>query len=343
MRRYVLAVLLLAAAPAFAQAPLMLDPNALPLIWPAGRDIYANRFLLGNLPRAFALSENGEYGGSWGGGSDEQVSADAIKYCTERGGKNCQIYALDLNVVWHGRPKPDRPKPPAHLLAGQGWSFVPDDRYFWQGPATAKGVVVYAHAYSGATKVALGEAQPQSYLRAFNNAGFDVVRFSRTWDADANTDDMTKHLREGLIDLRKRGWKTVIVAGQSRGAWNALQVLDTPGIADTVIAISPVVNIVEASGKVLEGNPGFWPKFSDTHAPGTRLAFVQFRDDPSYHNGDERVAFIRRLQPKLGALLVIDRPEGITGHGGADNAAFAERYGACLLRFATAPMPPAAC
>jgi hypothetical protein len=45
----------------------------------------------------------------------------------------------------------------------------------------------------------------------------------------------------------------------------------------------------------------------------------------------------------VAALLVIDRPDGFKGHGGGNTAAFAERFGACLLRFATAPSPPAGC
>jgi hypothetical protein len=41
--------------------------------------------------------------------------------------------------------------------------------------------------------------------------------------------------------------------------------------------------------------------------------------------------------------LLIDRPEGVAGHGAGGSTAFNDRYGACLLRFATAPRPPASC
>ena len=52
---------------------------------------------------------------------------------------------------------------------------------------------------------------------------------------------------------------------------------------------------------------------------------------------------IERLRPRLGALLLIDRPEGFSGHFGGNTALFASRYGACLVRFVVDPKPPAAC
>ena len=39
-----------------------------------------------------------------------------------------------------------------------------------------------------------------------------------------------------LAEFRRLGWKLVIAAGESRGAWTALQMLDSPGLADVVIA-----------------------------------------------------------------------------------------------------------
>jgi hypothetical protein len=38
------------------------------------------------------------------------------------------------------------------------------------------------------------------------------------------------------------GWRRLIVGGQSRGARNVPQMLDTPGLADAVIAISPAAH-----------------------------------------------------------------------------------------------------
>jgi pimeloyl-ACP methyl ester carboxylesterase len=342
MRR-ILLFLTLFALPAAAQAPVppVLDLAALPTLEPAGRQFYEQRFLLGNLRRAFAVSPDGKYGGNWSAHSAEEARANALKGCTGRGGKGCVIYAEDLDVVWPGRPRVARAVPPGPLLAGEGWAFVPDERYFWRGPAAARGVVVFAHGYMDG--VESFDGQPPPYIRAFNNAGFDVVRFARHAAYDYRSDDMAQHLREGLREMRQLGWKTVVSAGQSRGAWNNLQALDTPDLADAVIAVSPAKNGTDSSAQVLMGNTALWSITGDARAARTQVAFVQFVGDPFYTDGDKRVAIINRLQGRVAALLAIDRPDGFTGHGGGNTAAFAERFGACLLRFATAPSPPTGC
>jgi hypothetical protein len=40
-----------------------------------------------------------------------------------------------------------------------------------------------------------------------------------------------------------------------------------------------------------------------------------------------------------GPLLLVERPTGITGHSGGQNAQFNRRFGACLLDFFAAPQP----
>jgi len=41
-----------------------------------------------------------------------------------------------------------------------------------------------------------------------------------------------------------------------------------------------------------------------------------------------------RLRGRLGGLLILDQPEGFSGHYGGTTALFATRYAQCLLRFA---------
>ena len=36
---------------------------------------------------------------------------------------------------------------------------------------------------------------------------------------------------------------------------------------------------------------------------------------------------------QVGALLFLDRPQGLEGHGAGADARFTHRYGACLLEF----------
>jgi hypothetical protein len=74
-----------------------------------------------------------------------------------------------------------------------------------------------------------------------------------------------------------------------------------------------------------------------------RLAAANFRDDPFDAEPDRRAALMRQYGQRFAGFLLIDRPEGLTGHGAGASSAFNTRYGACLLNFATAQRPPSAC
>ena len=213
----------------------ILDVAAVPYLTSQGRDSYQD-FLLMDVPRAMAVASHGQYGWYGGGHSIEDARARALKSCADKGGTDCAIYAEDLQVVWQGRAPQKLPSVPGPLIATRDYAFAPDTRFFWWGPQSARGVLVWGHGkgngYDGRGQ------QPPDWVRAFNNGGFDIVRFEREPFADT-ADAAAEWLRKGLTTLRARGWRMVVVAGQSRGAWNSLQVLDTPGLADAVIAVSP--------------------------------------------------------------------------------------------------------
>ena len=320
----------------------VLDVAAVPYLDPTGRASYAD-FLLINLPRAFALASNGMYGWFGGAGRTEDARAKALQSCRQKGGADCMIYAEDLQVVWRGATPVTLAQPPAMLLADRGNDFalVPDPRFLWQGPGEARGALVWAHGRF--TNRDLRNEQPQEYIRAFNNAGFDVIRFDRAPFTDY-TNAAADFLREGLAKLRQTGWRMVIVAGQSRGAWNGLQMLDTPGLTDAVIAVSPADFGFAAGQQSAEQEASLYRVVHAAHSPGTRVAVVQFIGDGYVQDVAERTATLNDLAPpRVAAAMLILRPEGITGHGGGDTASFALRYGHCLLRFVTDPVPPENC
>ncbi len=304
----------------------------------AGRAGYAG-FLLMNLPRAFALAADGKFGWHGGSGTIEAVRAQALQSCADKGGVGCAVYAEDLRVVWAGRAPGELAAVPGPLIQTGEYAFVPDPRFIWHGPRAARGVYVWGHGKAYGAQDLRG-LQPPPYVRAFNNAGFDVVRFDREPSGDyANAAETW--LRQGLVTLRRQGWRQVIVGGQSRGAWNSLQMLDTPGLADAVIAISPA-NFGGPSGSDNGGE-----LYGITHAaaaPAARVAVAQFKGDIYVTDLDRRAGQLRdALPPRVAAFLLIDQPPGITGHGGGNSAAFALRYADCLLHFVIDPTPPSSC
>ena len=338
MRRWGVAFLLLIlAGNAGAEEPAVLDITAVPNTDAAARPNYA-RFLLMNLPRAFALAPNGKWGWFGGTGTIEDARAKALKSCADKGGENCAIYAENLRVVWPGRASEEPPAPPGPLIQTTEYAFVPDPRFIWRDPRAATGLYIWGH---GQTNMMDSRGQqPQAYVRAFNNAGFDVVRFDREPSADYR-DAAAAWLRQALQTFRGQGWRKIVVGGQSRGGWTSLQILDVAGLADAVIVASPAY----FGGTSRSDNTGdMYRLVQAAHAPTTRVAIAQFTGDIYVTNMDNRVGLYRDgLTSRVAALLMIDRPPGITGHGGGNSAAFAQGYANCLLHFVMDPVPVASC
>lgn len=334
-----LASLVAAALPALAETPFAVLDTGLVPAGPA-RAVYAGHFLVGNLPRAFAIASGGQYGGAWGAKSIEEARQRALENCATKGGTDCRIYAENLDVVWPGVVGGGHPAVPGALITGTGYAFVPDARFLWHGPQAARGIYVWSH---GKGKTDSRGIQPQSHVRWFNNAGFDIVRFDRDvmWD---DKDRAAGWLRDGLARLRQSGYRMVVAGGQSRGAWNSLQILDTPGLADVVIAVSPAAQGTDVGDIILRQGPALWHIAHDANAPHARVAFVQFLKDPYSDDQDERVEKIRdSLFTHVASGLIIDRPAGFAGHGAGGTDAFGQKYGQCLLRFALDPNPPSGC
>jgi hypothetical protein len=331
------AMLCLGISAAAAMEPVLpvLDVGMVPYLRVQGRASYGD-FLLMNLPRAMAVASGGGYGWYGGAGTIEDARTKALKSCAEKGGTDCAIYSEDLQVVWQQRAPVILPPVPGPLIETRDYAFVPDRRFIWHGPQAALGVLVWAHGkgngYDGRGQ------QPPASVRALNNAGFDVVRFDRAPPTDY-VDEAAAWLRGGLAMLRAHGWRTIVAGGQSRGAWNSLQALDTPGLADAVIAVSPASFSGQATqeadlSRILRG----------VRASAARVVVAEFRGDIYVRDMAERTDMLRAmLSTRVAALLVIDQPEGIDGHGGGGSNDFARRFGPCLLRFVTEPVPPKEC
>ncbi|MFN8981922.1 MAG: hypothetical protein ACK5X9_05235 [Alphaproteobacteria bacterium] len=339
--------LLLALAPArhgVAQGGSVLEAATV-LGAPAPMQPSITRFLTYNTPRAFAIGPNGASGWQAGGGDAAFVEQRAIGFCERRAGVgNCAIVLRDLSIVRPGREWSPTPPPNGIGISSMAHDTVPDNRFLWWGPQQARGVLVFGHGKSGQDDSRGG--QPQSWTRHFNNMGFDIWRFDR----HPNSDDApraARWLRDDLIELRRRGYRQIIVAGQSRGGWNAMMALGQAGLADVAIAIAPAAHGRgdNVRNNALHEQLGQMERIlaGAAAAPQVRLAVANFRNDPFDAEPDRRAAMLRQYGPNFAGFLLIDRPEGLDGHSAGASIAFNDRYGACLLRFATAPRPPSSC
>ncbi|MCE2920807.1 MAG: alpha/beta hydrolase [Roseomonas sp.] len=336
---------------ALAQSAPILDAARV-LGLPASNNADLERFLRLNTPRAFAVGPNGAMGWQAGGGDAAFVEQRAIASCERRAGAgNCAVVLRDLAIVRPGREWAPAP-PPANIgISSMAHDTVPDNRFIWWGPQQARGVLVFAHGRGERAGRGVGMddsrgSQPQSWTRHFNNAGYDIWRFDRHPNSD-ETARAARWLRTDLAELRRRGYRHIIVAGQSRGGWNAMMVLDQPGLADVVIAIASAAHGRGADAR----NDPQWQQISQLEAilaagqasSQARLAAANFRDDPYDAEPERRAALLRQYGQRFAGFLLIDRPEGLIGHSAGASSAFNARYGACLLNFATAARPPSNC
>lgn len=232
-------------------------------------------------------------------------------------------------------------QPPGNFLVGDWqWWLMTDALYPWRGPGRAAGVLVWGHGFGGARADA--HAYPsQAWVKAFSDAGFDIVRFERSPRYDWDRDLGGERLRAGLVWLHRRGYARVIAAGQSRGGWNALQMLAVPGMVDAAIAIAPAAfgNGPQSDEAMHNGMAALDGKIGDPHA---RLVFAQFADDDFAGDPAFRARMVERSwSAKLGGVLLIDRPAGFKGHFGGEGEPFRAAFAACMVRFVTAPSLPA--
>lgn len=227
-------------------------------------------------------------------------------------------------------------------IGGIGWAFTAAPGAAPRGPAEAAGALVFAHGRGGGGEDYRG-LPPPPWVERFAAAGFDVLLFDRHPNSD-DTDRAARWLRAGLARLRAEGYRRIVVAGQSRGGWNALQVLDVPGLVDVAIAIAPAAHGQGGSPNLLAQADQLRAILERADAPDARVAVVQFAGDPFALDPAGRAALVRnRLAGRVAAVLLVDRPAGFIGHAAGHDRRFADRFGDCLFAFATAADPPRAC
>jgi hypothetical protein len=115
-----------------------------------------------------------------------------------------------------------------------------------------------------------------------------------------------------------------------------LQTLDRPGLADAVVAIAPAAHGAGGSAAWAWALDDLRQIVRMARSPLARVAIANFTGDEFDPDPEGRSRIFRSLSepPRVGALLFLDRPQGLEGHGAGADARFTQRYGACLLEFA---------
>ena len=207
--------------------------------------------------------------------------------------------------------------------------FYPSPAFIPAGPQQARGALVWLHGgYDSDT-----EPLPpvETWVERLARRGYDIWRFDRTPGQDPLIQGGEALVR-GLAALRQGGYRRVIVAGQSRGAFIALAVLAHPELVDALAAISPAAHGTRPERRA-QAMSDFRDRL-DAAAGPMRFALVQLDDDPFDPDADGRAALARAAAARAGfSLLLIDRPPTPRGHMGSYEPEFDAIFGACLARF----------
>jgi len=198
------------------------------------------------------------------------------------------------------------------------------------GPTQAKGVVVWSHGRS--INAEDSQSPTPSYLRALRDDGWDVLRFDRARHSDTLTDS-TAHLVDYVSELKQKGYKQVILAGQSFGAFLALMAADASAEVDAVVATAP------AAYGSFEDFYDSWRLNASKLYPlleqvkRARVMVFYFHDDDFDPGGrGERSREI--LSTRGLGYAVVDQPAFLTGHWASSSGLFLRRYGSCIRDFA---------
>jgi pimeloyl-ACP methyl ester carboxylesterase len=285
--------------------------------------------------RALAVAADGK-AYSWAGasGADPGRAVESVlKNCEERSKSKCTLYAVN-NVVLNGRDwKAATPTmlPPIGRLRPQP---------YWEnkGPQAAAGLIVWSHGYMGG-KDNTGSS-PQGQVATFTRQGYDLYRFDREWIRDWPGD--ATQLVEAAKQARSMGYRRIVLAGQSAGAWVSMAAAFRGAPVDGVISVAAAHHGIVKDMRDVTVARSEWQQIVRGIKAGPHLVVVNFAGDDYDVGGrmdDARAAF---AASGVQALVIAD-PPGFKGHGAGGDNSFPRKYGACINAFIETGVRQAPC
>jgi pimeloyl-ACP methyl ester carboxylesterase len=198
------------------------------------------------------------------------------------------------------------------------------------GSERAQGAVIWSHGRSLQKECSL--APTPDYIGVFRAAGWDTFRLNRPRSADTQAASGAA-LADAAEALKHRGYRRVVLAGQSFGAFISLIAAGRSDAVDAVIGTAPA-----AYGSAQSNPSGFAQNATGLYdLLGTvrraRIALFFFEGDVFDPGG--RGPMADQILAAHGLTrLVVDRPAGLPTHWAAAGPAFATQYASCLVAFA---------
>jgi pimeloyl-ACP methyl ester carboxylesterase len=247
-------------------------------------------------------------------------------------------WAFVALLLWSVGPTPAR--------ADEAITFRPDSSTKPQGPETAAGALIYLHGsrpggppasiamdFDGARRSPETPVGPlpvgfTDFGRQMKLDTFMVVR-SPAYDLSSNNDQIAIFITDQIERLASQGYRSVYLAGTSRGGWLAAEVATrSPRLAGVLITAPGDTDL---SGSSLAAQRDKLAKLlAQTKVKRVFVAF--FEDDPreAVPRADAAKAALERAGV---SFFVLDRPAGMLGHSAIGYGRFVRRYRECLVEF----------
>jgi dienelactone hydrolase len=209
-----------------------------------------------------------------------------------------------------------------------------------RGPALAAGIVLWNHGQAGRRQPSWHSGAPP-VIRLFAEGGWDIVLVQRNQLCEGNWSAKGSEYVENLVNevhaAKKKGYRRILVAGQSMGAGTALGAAGKTEQIDGVLAFA----LSHGRGSCRDART-FQPGMIACHEEQIKLAILESRsprllismgkDDHCVgHSFSPLVS--TTLATKELAYIYLDESMAIPGHGAATSKLFASLYGDCILRF----------
>ena len=219
---------------------------------------------------------------------------------------------------------------PAEAATAQDQLVPAQDEASLLGGERAQGAVIWSHGRSLQKECSL--VPTPDYISALQAAGWDIFRLNRPSIIDTLPDSAATLAREAE-GLKDRGYRRVVLAGQSFGAFISLIAAGRSDAVDAVIATAPA-----AYGSAQSNPFGYGLNATRLYdllgaVRHARVALFFFDGDIFDPGGRAPIAD-EILRTRGLAHLVIDRPAGLTTHWASISPAFAAQFGPCLVAFA---------
>jgi pimeloyl-ACP methyl ester carboxylesterase len=228
---------------------------------------------------------------------------------------------------------------PAHSGAAQ-MSLVPDTAaHHLLGPTLAAGAVIWSHGRSPNSEDSSAPTPP--YIEDFRRQRWDVYRFNRMRVSD--TLEASSAVLARLADhLKVRGYREVVLAGQSFGAFISLMAADKSESVDAVIATAPAAfGAVNEAGAHYRLNASALYPILEQLRHGRVMLFYFHNDD---FDPGGRGSYSEEILAENGIPhLIIDDPPQLATHYAATTQRFAATFASCIIGFvdgAPAAHPP---